>query len=142
MPLLCKAAPQTLPKAFKALQYCHRLSQLLPPAETSQGLVQTQGCCEPWDSGDPKAAPAQESRTWQPSTSSQKRRFGLHLPQHEAQTIGLSPANTRHKGQNVPRGLRCPGLAVVPSSRCHTGVGVAIRARPGLIWRLFIHSLQ
>lgn len=48
VPLLCKAAPQTLPKAFKALQYCHRLSQLLPPAETSQSLVQTQGCCEPW----------------------------------------------------------------------------------------------
>lgn len=35
-----------------------------------------------------------------------------------------------------------PGVAVAPSSRCHMRVLVAIRARPVLIWRLFIHSLQ
>lgn len=75
-----------------------------------------------------------------------EKEIWLHLPQHEAQTIGVSPANTRHKGPKVRRGrgvaAPLPGLAVAPSFRCHTGMVAAIRARAVLIWGLFIHSLQ
>lgn len=42
-----QAAPETLPKALKTLQYFHKLSQLLPPAETSWNLVQTQTLSTP-----------------------------------------------------------------------------------------------
>lgn len=94
------------PKALRTLQHCHNL---LPPAETSQCLVQTRVVPAPR-----KASPREQS--WQPSTGSQST-AGLHLPQHEAQTIGLSPANTRHKGRNVRRG---PGSGS-PSAR--TGCG-------------------